>query len=609
MKKWAILLVIILAVTCTAGYQKCFAETEGTLEERYQQAMLLFSQNRFAEAAAAFYELGGYEEAAKLTIYCKAAAAGEAERYMDAFSAFELLGDYKESKLMLAYYHGRLCESHAGYQEDSKAVFEDLSEAITYYQSILFFRDCEERIETCRRAIYDEGGRAEQAGDLQTAKEIYTSLAGYLDSGDRLTAVCGKLAEQELSGLCPAAVTWEQMPEAEEMIAGQDPKEYPQIDAFSVGKDADGKTAGYVISVTGKGFCGDIGLRIGYSPEGVIRGIAFTKLNETAGLGMNADRDEFKDQFAGKRGELTLVYYKIGENDQEIEGVTAATITSTAVVNAVNAGTKFLAEVTGAAKEPAFSGLSSETQTVTTAPGFGGVITVKMTLKDQTVTELTIETPGETQGLGQKASEEAFTGQFVGKKGPFTYGKDGIDAITNATITSTAVLNAINQAYTVPEDAEVEVLDSLPVMNLVYVNPEETEDGTIPEIIKALEEAGIDVEWTYSNNEADILQFVQDGVVFCGRPGFFGPVTVRLTFGEDLTIRSMEIDADEETPGLGQRVTEEEFTGQFIGKRGPFTYGEDGIDAIAGATQTCDAVLEAVNSLYDEINKAEEGRE
>ena len=608
MRKWMILLAIILAVTCTAGHQKCFAETEGTLEERYQQAMLLFSQNRFAEAAAAFYELGGYEEAAKLTIYCKAAAAGEAERYMDAFSAFELLGDYKESKLMLAYYHGRLCESHAGTQEDSKAVFEDLSEAITYYQSILFFRDCEERIETCRHAIYDEGGRTEQAGDLQTAKEIYTSLAGYLDSGDRLAAVCGKLAEQELSGLCPGAVTWEQMSEAEEIIAGQDPKEYPRIDAFSVGKDADGKTAGYVISVTGKGFGGDIGLRIGYSPEGVIRGIVFTELNETPGLGMNADRDEFKDQFAGKRGELTLVYYRIGENDQEIEAVTAATITSTAVVNAVNAGTQFLADVTAATKGPVFSGLiKKETKMVATARGFGGMITVKMTLKDEVVTELAIETPDETPGLGQKASEEAFIGQFIGKKGPFTYGEDGIDAITNATITSTAVLNAINEAYTVPEDAEVEVTDSMPVINLELVEPEEAEDGALSEMQKALEEAGFDVEWTYGNT--DILQSAQDGIVFCESQGFFGPVTVRLTFGEDLTIRSMEIDADEETPGLGQRVTEEEFTGQFIGKRGPFTYGEDGIDAIAGATQTCDAVLEAVNSFYDEINKAEEGRE
>ena len=596
MKKWAILLALVLAAVCLSGYG--LAETAEELPEtRYQEGMLLLSQDRFAEAAAVFSQLGGYEDSAKLAMYCRAAAAGEAEQYMNAFTAFEALGDYKDSKLMLVYYQGRLYETHAGYQEDSKAVFEDLSEAITLYQSILFFRDSEERIEKSRLAIYDEGGRAEQAGDLQTAKTIFTSLLGYLDSGDRLTAIYGKLMEQELAGLCPEAVTWEQMPEAEEMIAGQDPKEYPRIDAFSVGKDADGKTAGYVINVTGKGFGGDIGLRIVYSTEGVIRGIAFTELNETPGLGMNADRDEFKDQFIGKREELTLVRYGTGEDDREIDAIAGATVTSTAVVKAVNAGTAFLAEITETTKIPAFSGLSCETRMVATAQGFGGLITVRLTLKDQVVTELTIETPDEIPGMGQKASEEAFTSQFIGKKGPFTYGKDGIDAITGATITSTAVLDAINQAYTVPEDAEVEVIDSMPVVNLEYVGPEEADDGE--KMRKAMEEAGFDVELTYWNTEGDALQFTKSDLIICGSQGFFGPVTVQITLGEDLTIQSLEIDASEETQGLGQKVMEEAFTSQFIGKKGPFAYGEDGIDAVSGATQTCDAVLDAINGIYN----------
>ena len=53
-----------------------------------------------------------------------------------------------------------------------------------------------------------------------------------------------------------------------------------------------------------------------------------------------------------------------------------------------------------------------------------------------------------------------------------------------------------------------------------------------------------------------------------------------------------------ETAGLGAKAQEAEFTDQFLGKAGPFTYGENGVDAIAGATVTSTAVLEALNSLF-----------
>ena len=597
MKRWAILFALVLAAICLFGYGSAETDEEAP-ETRYQEGMLLLSQNRFAEAAAVFNRLGGYEDSTKLTMYCRAAAAGETERYPDAFSAFEALDDYKDSKLMLVYYHGRLYETHAGYQEDSKAVFDDLSEAINYYQSILFFRDCEERIATCYRAIYDEGNKAEQAGDLQTAKTIFMSMYGYLDSGDRLTAVNGKLMEQELAELCPTAVTWEQIPEADEMIAGQDPKEYPHIDAFSIGKDADGKTAGYVINVTGKGFVDDIGLRIGYSPEGAIRGIAFTMLNETPGMGMNADRDEFKDQFVGKRGELTLTYYKIRGNDQEIEAVTGASMTSKAVVNAVNAGTEFLAEVAGAAKEPVFSGLSSETEMVATAEGFGGLITVKMTLKDQTVTELSIETPDEI--MGQIASEEAFTGQFIGKKGPFSYGENGVDAISGATITSRAVLDAINQAYTVSEDAEAEVTDSMPVIELQKWE----QDGET--ILKELAEAGYAVELKYDTEIPEEPKTAE-------APDFSRPLYGSFMVEKETNFSIIRVYVDtkgsmitncritSEAKSAGSDFLTDEIKDEWA--RAIVENGTAETDVITGATKmfSAAAVIEAVNEILDKI--------
>ena len=80
-----------------------------------------------------------------------------------------------------------------------------------------------------------------------------------------------------------------------------------------------------------------------------------------------------------------------------------------------------------------------------TEQGFGGDVTVHAELnEDGTVKSLTIDTPNETAGLGQRASEAAFTDQFIGKSGPFTYGENGIEALSGATVTSTAVKNAVN---------------------------------------------------------------------------------------------------------------------------------------------------------------------
>lgn len=54
----------------------------------------------------------------------------------------------------------------------------------------------------------------------------------------------------------------------------------------------------------------------------------------------------------------------------------------------------------------------------------------------------------ETAGLGAKTKDAAFTAQFSGQLAPVALAKDGgsIDAVSAATISSTAVVNAVNQA-------------------------------------------------------------------------------------------------------------------------------------------------------------------
>ena len=106
-------------------------------------------------------------------------------------------------------------------------------------------------------------------------------------------------------------------------------------------------------------------------------------------------------------------------------------------------------------EEPAADGSVKEA-------GFGGDVTVYLEKnEDGTISSLVIETPNETEGLGKRASDAEFTGQFIGKSGPFTFGEDGIEALSGATVTSTAALKAINRAVS-GEGAAAEEAEAQP---------------------------------------------------------------------------------------------------------------------------------------------------
>lgn len=104
-------------------------------------------------------------------------------------------------------------------------------------------------------------------------------------------------------------------------------------------KDSSDDVVGYVINVTSnEGYGGSISFAMGVQKDGTLNGISFLSIAETPGLGMKADTDEFKNQFAGKKGDM-LVYTKSGASAaNEIDAISGATVTTNAVTNGVNAG-------------------------------------------------------------------------------------------------------------------------------------------------------------------------------------------------------------------------------------------------------------------------------
>lgn len=117
-----------------------------------------------------------------------------------------------------------------------------------------------------------------------------------------------------------------------------------EIDEINQALDSNGKLLGYIIKVSTKGYKDTITLAIGYSLAGEVRGMEIMDINDTAGLGMNATKPEFKDQFVNKKAVQFEVTKTGAAADNQINAISSATITSKAVADAVNAGIGFIAE-------------------------------------------------------------------------------------------------------------------------------------------------------------------------------------------------------------------------------------------------------------------------
>ncbi|MFC1691910.1 FMN-binding protein [Candidatus Latescibacterota bacterium] len=88
--------------------------------------------------------------------------------------------------------------------------------------------------------------------------------------------------------------------------------------------------------------------------------------------------------------------------------------------------------------------------------------------------------------------------------------------------------------------------------------------------------------------------------------GFQGNISIVVALDSD-TIKGFKVVAQEETPGLGGRISEEGFQNSFVGKKvsggirmtRSGNAGTDEFDAIAGATETSRAVEKILNSGFE----------
>ena len=150
----------------------------------------------------------------------------------------------------------------------------------------------------------------------------------------------------------PDAADFKENPDGEQLIAADAAALAEQgfgnvlIDKVVNAVDASGAVVGHIINASSKdGYGGLVSISVGIQADGqTINGIAFLSISESAGLGMNARDTDWYKQFNGKKGEkFTVTKAGDGELDNDkINAISGATITSRAVTNSVNAALYFV---------------------------------------------------------------------------------------------------------------------------------------------------------------------------------------------------------------------------------------------------------------------------
>ena len=150
---------------------------------------------------------------------------------------------------------------------------------------------------------------------------------------------------------------------------------------------------------------------------------------------------------------------------------------------------------------------------------------------------------------GQKVMDSAYLAQFLGKKLPLTLGSD-VDAVAGATATSQAIVDALNLLAPDYDNAAAPVISQRSVTKATaHIQTIQGHDSRMKVIV-------------YLNPEGKVTQ--------------------------------VKVQAEGE--GNGQAVMSSEFTSQFVGHDSEITLGVE-VDAVTGATETSQAVVDAVNNI------------
>lgn len=233
------------------------------------------------------------------------------------------------------------------------------------------------------------------------------------------------------------------------MPAASAPAEAPAVGIYPPG----------TYTASGNGFGGEVTATLTVGSNGGIEDVTLDGPNETPAIGGQALP--------------TLREQVLAAQSAEIDGVSGASLTSGAVKEAVAAAlNQAMGNATPVVNAPTGDNLFAPGTYTKSAKGFGGDCTVTLTVSENEITDVQIDGSDETENIGSFAVT-------LLQRSILDNQTTKVDAISGATVTSNAILNAARQAL---QEAGAD-MDKLPVAH--------TEE--IPTANKAQETVDVDV--------------------------------------------------------------------------------------------------------------------
>lgn len=159
---------------------------------------------------------------------------------------------------------------------------------------------------------------------------------------DKITERARLDSEAARMEVLPAAVSFEAYGEDElealKKSPGGDGSSMDPVKEAYIAKGSDGGRAGFVILAEVKGYGGKVRVIVGIDTEGKVSDYKIIETKETPGLGSKASEPAFRKQFTGfvPAGPLKVIK-GTKKNNEDIDAISGATITSKAITAAVQA--------------------------------------------------------------------------------------------------------------------------------------------------------------------------------------------------------------------------------------------------------------------------------
>lgn len=243
--------------------------------------------------------------------------------------------------------------------------------------------------------------------------------------------------------------------------------EYDTIRAIKTAYSGSEKI-GYSFDLVVAGFGGDINLTLGIATDGTITGLQVGENSESEGYGKAIEQPEYTAQYAGISADTASL--------DAIDGISGATVTSTAVMRAVRQAVAFYDEYLSTPELPtlddadefvditsrmagseadyplivkveqALTGGEVAGYRFTTASydGYNSQAPIELSVDvvEGRIAAINVLSQQESDGIGTRAFESDYLNKFLGD---FIAPTDGVDTLAGATFTSSAVKASIDQ--------------------------------------------------------------------------------------------------------------------------------------------------------------------